>query len=94
MATVAAWEGVRVSILACNLARLEEPHTATQHDSGHDNVNIHISSISRLAGGPSVEFLHARLGLDVRSAASSPGSLFKPCPQGVLHQVAAAVSAL
>jgi 3-dehydrosphinganine reductase len=42
MATAAAREGARVSILARNLARLEEARAAIQRDSGRDDgVGVH-----------------------------------------------------
>lgn len=45
MATAAAREGARVSILARNLARLEEARAAIQRDSGRDDVGVHAADV-------------------------------------------------
>ncbi|NP_001308667.1 uncharacterized protein LOC100384036 precursor [Zea mays] len=45
MATAAAREGARVSILARNLARLEDARAAIQRDSGRDDVGVHAADV-------------------------------------------------
>ncbi|CAL4884869.1 unnamed protein product [Urochloa decumbens] len=45
MATAAAREGARVSILARNLARLEEARAAIQRDSGRSDVSVHAADV-------------------------------------------------
>ncbi|CAN6253634.1 unnamed protein product [Urochloa humidicola] len=45
MATAAAREGARVSILARNLARLEEARAAIQRDSGREDVGVHAADV-------------------------------------------------
>ncbi|CAN6246440.1 unnamed protein product [Urochloa humidicola] len=45
MATAAAREGARVSILARNLARLEEARAAIQRDSGRSDVGVHAADV-------------------------------------------------
>ncbi|RLN07590.1 3-ketodihydrosphingosine reductase precursor [Panicum miliaceum] len=45
MATAAAREGARVSILARNLARLEEARAAIQRESGRGDVGVHAADV-------------------------------------------------
>ncbi|OEL33045.1 3-dehydrosphinganine reductase TSC10B [Dichanthelium oligosanthes] len=45
MATAAAREGARVSILARNLVRLEEARAAIQRDSGRSDVGVHAADV-------------------------------------------------